>query len=405
MFKTIKVKLNPKPKQIEFFEKNSGCKRFVYNWGLALQKELYDETGDKFTANELIIKLPDLKYKYPWLRDADSTSLQNALKDLDTAYKNFFSSCNGSRKGRKVSFPKFKSKRKSRQSFRINCVNNNIKIVDNFLKLPKIGNIKVWGGHRQLHRFDSDEPIIKYATISKDSDNCWYASILVDVLESENMAKSTGITAGLDLGLKDFCISNNGFKSSFPDKFNKLLKRLEQLHKQYSSKYNKYKKTGYYSNNLRKSKTKLAKCYYKIKCLRKNFHHQLSTLLVQGVDILTIETLNISGMLKNRKLSRKISLMGWYDFTNMLEYKFKWNHKILIKVDSFFPSTKTCSVCHTKNNNLTLKDREWDCTNCNTHHDRDINAAKVLNNVSLYFKATGEALTTASQYSIASGVA
>jgi putative transposase len=422
----LKVHLKVDDKDIKYLRCNTGAKRFVYNWGLGLQKELYEERLEffkenpdwplddypyksKYTCNELITKLPDLKVEHPWLNNCDSTSLQNALRDLDTAYKNFFSSCNGTRKGNKIKFPKFKKKVKCRNSFRINYVNKNIEIHGSQLKLPKLSWLQVSNGRRQLHRFDHLNPKIKSVTVSEDNRR-WFASVLLEVKKVPAKYVSTNLTAGLDLGIKDFAVISNdnvSIKYELPTKIIRLRKRLEKLHREVSRKRNAAIKNNRElkdCKNYQKARTKLSNCYYKIKCIVEDFQHKASVEIVKNIDVLTIETLNIQGMMRNKRLAKAIQTQSWYKFVIKLDYKFTRENKILNKVDQFFPSTKTCHNCHSKNTSITLKDRDWICTTCNTHHDRDINASKVLNNVSKYILSTGKQLCTEEQYKVAMSI-
>lgn len=413
-FRAVKVKLKLTPDQRQYFERNAGAARFVYNNALAYQNELFEQYLDwkelnptlsrkeypgkiKASYYDLCKLLTDAKYlpEFSWLYNCDNSCLQQSLRNLETAYTNYFNSMSGVRKGALIGKPRFKSKRTSKVAFKIMNPNKANWINNNCIKIPKLGYVKVWSGIKQLARVKG---VINSISFSRDSDNCWYASILSDSNIAISKHSSTGVTAGLDLGLKTYATFNSGHTVTIPERMLRLQKRLVRLNKAYSRKLHAAKTRGIYGSNLEKAKLKLSKCYYKIKMIRKNFHHQLSNQIVKYVDVLTIETLNIKGMVKNRRLSKAISFQGWYQFTTFLKYKFAQESKVLIEVNNFFPSSKICANCGDKNTTLALHHREWDCINCGTHHDRDVNAANNLNNISEWFKLTGEAITNTGKY-------
>ena len=383
MLEAIKVRLKLKDDQVSFFEQHAGASRWVYNQALDAQIQNYNKTGSFLSYNYLagIIPLMKKDSETSWLNNIIASSLQQSLKNLDQSFKNFFNSKNGKRKGRKISFPKFKSKKTCRASFTIVASKYGIEVKDNYLKIPKLGFVKVWSGFKRLNFKET----IKRVTFSRDSDNHWYASILID--REPKVYESTGITQGLDLGIKTTAMFSCGVEANIPDKIKKLEKKIKKLNRRLHRKV-----LG--SKNREKARLKLAKTYFRIRMLRDNFFHQLSKEVAEGIDILTVETLNIQGMLKNHKLSKAISTQGWYKFITFLKYKLEKSGKIFIQVSKTFPSTKLCSSCGYENNNLTLSDREWICPSCGTNHNRDINAAKNLDNVSRWFKLTGEVITT-----------
>jgi len=390
----VKVRLKLTEEEISFCKQNAGASRWVYNQALAAQIQYYNSqqhlVDKKFLSyNQLQNMLPGIKQdpNFNWLKSCESSNLQQSLQNLNQAFMNFFNSKNGSRKGRPVGFPKFKSKAKTKQSFTIINNGGNIVICKNLIKIPKLGWVRVWSGNKRLKLVHH----IKRVTISKDSDGHWYAAILCEKEPRKVFPSANNTTGGLDLGLKTSVITNTGIEYNIPDKIIKLEKKIAKLQRALHRKVRD-------SKNREKARAKLSKCYFRIKKLRENFYHQLSALIATHVDILTIETLNIQGMLKNRKLARAISSQGWFQFITYLKYKLEKSGKILIQVGQFFPSSKLCSCCGDSNNNLTLAVRTWTCGSCNTTHDRDINAANNLNNISKWLRATGEVITTKNDY-------
>lgn len=391
MYQAVKVKLKLEESQVEFFEQHAGASRWLYNQALAQQKDYYNETGKFLSYNKLANSLPIIKNipEYSWLKNIVSTSLQFTLKNLDTAFSNFFNSLKGNRKGRNVGFPKFKSKRKCKASFTIISNSDDIRVQDNQLRIPKLGFVKVWSGTKNLSRIKKWEHI-KSVTFSRDSDNNWYASILI---EKDDYIKypSAGITSGIDLGLKNSVIFNNGTVFNIPEKIEYLEKKIVKLNR---SLHRKVKD----SSNRDQARIKLGRCYFRIKKLRENFQHQLSHLIAKHTDIVTTETLDIQQMMSKRQFSKAVGRQGWYQFITFIKYKLEQSGKVLIQVDKTFPSSKLCSSCGYVHSNIKLSTREWVCPDCNTVHNRDINAAKNLDNISRWFKTTGETITSKSAY-------
>lgn len=395
MLTAVKVKLKlESTKEFSFFYQHAGASRFIYNHFLNLQKVNY-ESGNKYLsyvdmANQLpILKaLPDTS----WLRTIESTSLQQSLKNLDQAYQNFFNSNSGKRKGRKVGFPKFKSRNRSRSSFAMTCTNNNIDYEDNYLKIPKLGWTKVWSGNKRLKLIGNN--LIKRVTFSLDSDSNWYASILIDVPAKVKYAV-TNNTCGIDLGIKDSVIianSTTNLTQNLPVKLKGLDKKLRKYQRRMSRKV-----LG--SKNRNKSRSKAGRIHFKIKNIRKNFQNQLSNSILKHFDIITMETLSISNMMQNSKLAKSIQNQSWYSVKNNLKVKAERNKKIVLEVSSHFPSSKLCSTCGNVKSTLTLNEREWTCSYCNSTHDRDVNAARNLNLISLWYKSTETTITTKSEFS------
>lgn len=356
MLKSFKYRIYPNGNQELLINKHIGSSRFVYNLALEAKTMAYAGNQINLSCFDLIKQLPDLKKEYIWLKEINSQSLQTPIRNLDNAFTRFY-------KGQ-GNFPKYKSKRKGRQSFHIP---QNVIVENDKLIIPKFKE----GIDIVLHR--ETKGVIKSATISRTPTGKYFVSILCDTGEDfkpkANIKRET--TVGIDLGIKDFLITSNGEVSDNP----KYLRKAESRLKCVQRKYSKHKG--------KQTKNKLAKLHEKVANQRRDFLHKESFKLVSENQTIAIEDLNVKGMLKNHCLTKSISDVGWSMFTTMLEYKCGWYGVNLLRIGRFEPSSKTCSNCGTVNKDLTLKDREWTCVKCNTKHDRDINAAVNIKNFAL----------------------
>ena len=347
MLKGLKYRLYPTNTQKELIAKHIGSSRFVYNLALETKNTTYLGSKHNFSPFDLIKQLPDLKKECEWLKEVNSQSLQQAIQNMDIAFKKFF-------KG--GGFPKFKSKHRGKQSF---SIPQNVIVESGKLIIPKFKE----GIDIVLHR-----PIkgtIKSATISVTPTGKYFVSILVDTnTEIPTKAPITeNTTIGIDLGIKDFAITSDGEVFENPKNLRKAQSKLKYVQRKYSKHKGK------------RTKKKLAKLHEKVVNKRKDFLHKTSTKLIRENQTICLEDLAVSNMVKNHNLAQAINDVSWSTFVTMLEYKANWYGKNILRIGRFAPSSKTCSCCGTINKKLTLKDREWICDSCNSVLDRDVNAA------------------------------
>lgn len=354
MEKAFKFRLYPNKKQIDLINKTFGCVRFVYNYYLVKREEMYKTQGITLNYVSCSKDLTQLKQANTWLKEVDKFALQNALKDLDKAFKNFF-------EGR-AEYPKFKKKREGYQSYRTTFTNNNIEIRDSRIKLPKLGWVK-FAKSRDI------EGRILNAVISRTPTGKYFVSICCRIDDVKKLPKTDKVI-GIDLGLKHFLVDSNGSKIEHPRYLIKLEKKLIREQRRFSRK-----EKG--SNNYKKQLLRLAKVYEKIKNQREDFLHKLSSKIINENQVVILEDLKVKNMLRNNTLSKSISDSGWGKLIDMLEYKALWYGRTIVKLDTFYPSSQICSSCGYRNEKIKdLSVREWKCPECKTKHDRDINAAK-----------------------------
>ncbi|SKA05535.1 IS200/IS605 family element RNA-guided endonuclease TnpB [Eubacterium ruminantium] len=360
MEKAYKYRIYPNKTQQELIHKTFGCVRFVYNYYLDKRIKAYQENKTSLNYYDCCKDLTSLKKELEWLREPDKDSLQKSLKDLDEAYKKFFKEHSG--------FPRFKSKKNHKKSYRTSCTNNNIEFQNNHIKLPKLGWVKTRDTQISQGR-------ILNATISQDPSGKYYCSLCCTDIEIKHLPP-TNNQVGIDLGIKDFAITSDGVKYSNPKYLQQSLNKLAKLQRELSRKTRG-------GSNWNKTRIKVARQYEKIRNQRHDFLQKLSTELIKENDIICIEDLNISEMIQdNRKdMRRNIGDVSWCEFTRQLQYKADWYGRIIIKVGRYFASSQICSCCGNKFPiTKDLGVRQWICPNCKSILDRDINAAiNILN--------------------------
>src|SRR5574344_1157863 len=359
MEKAYKFRLYPNEEQKMQIQKTFGCCRFVYNHYLARRIELYKEDKSTMNYNACSADLKEFKQSLEWLREVDSVSLQSSLKDLDTAYQNFF--CEVKKGNNNQGFPKFKSKKNNHKSYKTKYTNGNIQVLDKNIKLPKLGLVKA-----KVSR--GIEGRIINATISQEPSGKYFVSVCcTEVLKPQTI--KTGAIVGIDLGIKEFAITSEGQHIENPKYLRKSEKKLARLQKELSRKT-----IG--SSNRNKARIKVARQHEKIANRRKDFLHKTSTQLIQDYDIICLETLKVKNMVKNHKLAKAISDVSWSEFVRQIGYKADWYGRVKQQIDTYYASSQICSVCGYKNTETKdLSVREWICPQCGKHHDRDENAS------------------------------
>ena len=370
------IRLDPTDKQATYFAKACGVARLAYNWALAEwqnQYKLDKAYRDDCLANGIEIDSTKLnkpsqgklrkqlnatkRTQFPFMLEVTKCSPQLAIMQLGNAFKRFF-------KG-EAKYPQF---RKKGVNDRFSLSNDQFRIDQNRIKIPNLGWVKMRENLRHTGKILS-------AKVFKRGEN-WFVSIAVELKTITNHLPKTGKAVGIDLGITDLAVLSDGTKIQAPKPLKQQLQKLKRLSKQLSRK-----QKG--SNNRAKAKTKLSRLHAKISNIRQDFSHKLTTQLVKSYDVICIENLNVKGMVQNRKLSRAISDLGFYEFKRQLIYKANQWGKIVKEVDRFYPSSKTCSNCGfiMAKADLTLNVRNWQCPSCHTQHDRDINASiNILNN-------------------------
>jgi putative transposase len=352
--RAYKYRFYPTPEQKKILAQTFGCCRFVYNWGLSTRKTAYFQHGQSLYYNDLAAMLPALKEQYPWLRNASSVPLQQVLRHLERAFVNFF-------EGR-AEYPTFKKKHHEQSAayasnaFTWNGVALTLAKMDAPLEI-------VW--HRPLPNGSKPSSV----TIIKDSANRYFVSILV--AEAIKPFPVVNKMVGLDLGIKSMVALSTGERVGNPTYFARDEKKLAKAQRRLASK-----QKG--SKNRAKARLKVAKINTRIADRRRDYQHKLSTRIVYENQVMCVESLAVKNMVKNHCLAKAISDVGWGEFVRQLDYKARWYGRTLVKIDRWYPSSKTCHACKHVLDSLSLDRREWVCPTCGVAHDRDINAAKYI---------------------------
>jgi len=365
--RVVKVRLYPNSQQRTALAKAFGCTRWLWNNSLNETNRLFKETGKGLSAATMKARIVELKKEYPWLTEVYSQVLQSAVLNLSQAFVNFFQ--------KRTKYPRFKSKH-GKQSIQYP---QHVKLLNKRLSLPKIGEVKA-----DFHRMYPGK--LKTVTISRNPSGEYYASLLFEVEGSEPTPNTSGKAIGVDLGINHFAVTSDGSKFDNPRTLRKHERNLKRKQRQLSRK-----QKG--SNRRKKARRLVARVHQRITNARKDLLHKLSRRLVNENQVIAVESLNVKGMVKNHNLALAISDCSWSTFVGMLKYKCEREGKVLMQVDRFFPSSKTCSECLYQVGEMPLDIRTWTCPSCSTHHDRDINAAKNIVAEALKLLASGTGAT------------
>lgn len=358
--KGYKTELDLNNMQTTLCLKSAGVARFAYNWGLRRKKEDYEATGKSLSAIDLHRELNALKQTdYPWMYEVSKCCAQEALRDLDVAFKNFFRRV---KNGEKPGYPKFKSKRKGIGSFRLT---GNIYVKANKVKLPRLGWLKL----KEKDYLPLEAHILS-ATVSEKAGR-WFVSLQVKENVPEPLKNEE--VCGVDVGIKALATLHDGTQFENPKALAKLREQLDRAHKRVSRR-----QKG--SQNRKKAVRTLQKLYLRIGHVRKDAIHKATTAITKQFGVIGMEDLNVSGMVKNHHLANAVSDASFHEFHRQLTYKAGWNGGQVIQADRCFPSSKTCSQCGTKKAELRLSERVFCCEHCGLTLDRDVNAAINLRN-------------------------
>ena len=351
MRKGIKFRIYPNREQQNLINQTLGCCRLIYNKGLAMRKDGF-AAGQKVGYVQTSAMLTDLKRQadFVFLRDVDSIALQQSLRDLDRSFKNFFE--------KRTGYPQFRGKHNRRQAYRTVNQGNNIRIVGRYIKLPKLGFVKI--------RQSMGVGKINHVTIEHTPAGKYF--VVLNVEFEPELRPNNGGKVGIDVGIKEFYSDSSGSVVANPKYLEKSMRKLVREQRRLSRK-----QKG--SNNRNKQRVKVASVHERITNQRNDFLQKHSSMLVRENQTICIEDLNIRGMVRNHKLARSIASASWGKFFRMLEYKSAWYGNDIIRVPTMYPSSQTCSCCGYKNplvKNLAV--RSWECPECHTKHDRDVNA-------------------------------
>jgi putative transposase len=367
ILRSYKTQLIVNNKQATQLAQHAGCARWAFNWALNKKIEAFEKKEKVPTAYQLDKEFNKLKKsELPWMYKVSNRAMQNAIFDVDAAFKNFFIKCKKGGTGKK-GFPKFKSKKGSKQSFKLT---GSIHVYIDTIKLPNNELLKL----AQKNYIPTDHKILS-ATVSLKAGK-WFVSVLVEAPELVPTIPVNKVI-GIDLGVKCLATCSDGIVYENPSALRRNSKRLKRLQKRHSRK-----KKG--SKSREKARYKLAKLHHKISNIRKDALHKATSRIINENQVIVLENLKVGNMMKNHKLALAISDVGMYEFRRQIEYKARWNNREVVLVDQFYPSSKLCSCCGWKNEKMTLASRIFDCLACGNKMDRDFNAS--LNLKQYYFE-------------------
>ena len=361
--KAYKFRIYPNDEQKVLFAKTFGCVRLVYNHWLDRKIKQYAEDKTSVMYTVCAKEMAEMKKteEYAFLKEVDSVSLQQSLQHLDTAFQNFF-------KQPKTGFPRFKSKKRNKNSYSTICINGNITISNGYLKLPKIGQVRL-----KQHRAIPSEYKLKSVTVSQTPSEKYYVSIL---FEYKNQVQEQDMHEflGLDFSMHELYKDSNGNEPCYPRYYRQAERKLKREQRKLS-----LMQKG--SKNRAKQRIKVAKLHEKVANQRKDFLHKQSRQITNAYDCVCIEDLDMKAMAQTLNFGKSVADNGWGMFTTFLKYKLEEQGKRLVKIDRFFASSQICSCCgYVNKGTKNLAVRAWDCPECGTHHDRDVNAAINIRN-------------------------
>ena len=354
--RAFEFRIYPNRAQKELLAKTFGCVRLVYNHYLDRKKQLWEESKQSMSYNACAKDLTSLKKEKEFLKEVDSIALQQSLRHLDTAYSNFF-------KRKDNGYPRFKSKRRGKQSYTTMNVNHNIRIEKGRIRLPKLGEVKI-----RQHREIPEEWTLKSVTVKRVPSGKYYVSILFEY-ESQICEREINNVLGLDFSMSELYVTSEGERCGYPKYFRQAEQKLARAQRRLT-------KMQKGSANYLKQKVKVAKIHEKIANQRKDFLHKRSHQIAETYDAVSIEDLNMQGMSKALHFGKSVHDDGWGMFTRMLEYKLADRGGKLVKIDRWYPSSQMCSGCgHIVPEVKDLGVRVWFCDWCLEYHERDENAA------------------------------
>lgn len=360
MYLSYKYRLYPNKQQAAQIEQTFGCCRYVYNQCIDARNKYYSETGKLLPTNELIKLIPTWKNSTaPWLSSAPSQALQQTVRDLDKSYRTFFKKI---KKGTKAKPPRYKKKKCSHQSYRVTAQNNCVRIVDSkHVRLPKLGNVRCSVSRMYRGR-------IVTATVLRNASHQYFIVLLCDGIDEAIASTKIDNVTGIDVGIKNTVVCSNGATYINIKTYYKYLEKLEVEAKKLSRKV-------YGSKNYHKQKKKLTKVYNKIANIRHDYIHKITTAVVRDSQAIAVENLDVSSMARTNHLGAAVHDAAIGMTIRFVEYKCKLYGRQFVKVSRWFPSSKLCSKCGYKYDDLTLDVRHWRCPSCGSEHDRDFNAA------------------------------